>query len=239
VIQIKILKESKKLKVMMVRFFSRKKLGMGLAVILTVVFFLLVKYEIVEDCIPKRLGVVEQGYIYRSGQLDEELIKKTLVKYKIGLIISLSKEALDDVDVRTEINTAEELGIKRLVFPLSGDGTGDINNYADAVAAIYEARKENTPVIVHCSAGSQRTGGVIAVYQLLVEKKESSIVFSEMEHYGANIRGNSPLLWYLNIHMKELAVLLKQKGVIDDVPATVPRLGPFNVISTFDMNKYK
>jgi hypothetical protein len=192
------------------------------AILVMAIWFL--QYEVIEDCIPKRFGIVEQGCIYRSGQLDEALVKRILTKYKIGMIISLTNDSLNDFDKNAEIQTAKELGIIRLVLPLAGNGTGDIKNYARAISAICQAKKEHMPVLVHCSAGAQRTSGVIAAYRLLIEKKDASFVFAEMDGYGAKIGNNSYLLQYLNSEMETLAILLKQMGILEDIPVPIPQI---------------
>jgi len=183
--------------------------------------------DVVEDrVIPKRFGVVKEGQIYRSGQLSSSLVKRILLKYKIGVIVSLSGDSSGDVDKDAERQAAAELDIERLIFPLSGNGTGDINNYARAIAAICEAQKKQKPVLVHCTAGVQRTGGVIAAYRLLVEKENAPFVLAEMMRFGWNPKRNAYLLPYLNSHMEELAMLLQQMGVIDHVPPSLPQIGP-------------
>ena len=182
--------------------------------------------DVIEDrVIPKRFGVVKEGRIYRSGQLSASLIKRTLVKYKIGVIVSLSGDS-DDVDKNAERQAAAELGIERVVFPLGGKGTGDINNYAEAIAAIYEAQEKGKPVLVHCAAGAQRTGGVVATYRLLVEEKAPSFVLAEMKRYGWDPRRNELLLPYINSNMAQLAELLCEMGVINEAPEPLPQLGP-------------
>ncbi len=198
------------------------------AVILLIGGLLLWEQVLKNHFIPRRFGVVEQGRIYRSGQISSSLIKETLVRYKIGTIVSLSADSEDNVDKASESRIAAELGIERVVFPLRGNGTGDINNYAKAVAAIYWAQKERKPVLIHCDAGVQRTGGVLAAYQLLVEKKDASSVVREMMHYGWDPKDNGALLLYLNGNMKELAVLLQQMGVIDSVPSPLPQISVSN-----------
>jgi protein tyrosine/serine phosphatase len=178
--------------------------------------------------IPKRFGVIEAGQIYRSGQISASLIKKILVEYKIGVIVSLSGEE-NGADVNAEKRIAAELGIDRLVFSsLGGNGIGNINDYAGAIATVCEAKKKQKPVLVHCSAGVNRIGGVMAIYQLLVEKKSPQFVLDEMKHYGFNPKKNVHLLAYLNSNMKDLAVSLKQRGVIDNVPSPLPHIGPAN-----------
>ena len=207
--------------------FAGKKARLVWVAILLLVGTVWLWEDVVKDrVIPKRFGVVKQGQIYRSGQLSSSLVKRTLLKYKIGVIVSLSGDSSGDVDKDAEKQAAADLGIERLIFPLRGNGTGDINNYAKAIAAICEAQKKRKPVLVHCTAGAQRTGGVIAAYRLLVEKKDVSFVLAEMMRYGWNPKRNVYLLPYLNSHTGELAMLLQQMGVIDHVPQSLPKIGP-------------
>jgi protein tyrosine phosphatase (PTP) superfamily phosphohydrolase (DUF442 family) len=183
--------------------------------------------DVVEDrVIPKRWGVVEEGLICRSGQLSAALVERVLKQHGIKVIVDLTHEAPGDKDQQAERRAAEELGIEIKRFPLSGDGTGDISQYAGAVAAMVEARRAGEPVLVHCAAGAQRTGGTIAFYRLLVEKKPPSLVVEEMSRYGWDPRRNSVLLDYIDVHMGELAGLLKDRGVIDEVPDPLPALRP-------------
>lgn len=180
---------------------------------------------VLEDrIIPKRWGVVEEGAIYRSGQLHRDLVEKTLRRYKIATIVSLTFEDPNDGNQQAELRAAATLGIDLQRYPLSGDGTGDIQNYAKAVAAIARARKAGRPVLVHCAAGSQRTGGVIAFYRLLVEGRPPSFVYRELRRFGWK-PSNRALIEYMNDHMGDLARRLVEMGVIQDVPSPLPALG--------------
>lgn len=181
-----------------------------------------IKYRV----IPKRFGVVQEGQVYRSGRLSAALVRRILVKYNIRLIVDLTGNSPDNHDQKAEKQAAAELGIERLTFPLRGNGTGDINNYARAIAAIVKAKQERKPVLVHCAAGAQRTGGVIAAYRLLVEQKDPSFIHTELMLFDWDPKNDTDLLTYLNSHMAELAMLLKQMGVIDEIPEPLPVLGP-------------
>jgi len=174
--------------------------------------------------IPKRFGVVEQGRIYRSGQLSAALVKKIFVEHNIRVVVDLTTEDPNNPDQQAEKLAAAELDIKIIKLPLRGDGTGDINNYARAITAISEADRKATPVLVHCAAGAQRAGGVIAAYRLLVQKKDPGFAISELKHYGWDQKDDQALLTYLNSNMADLAQLLKQSGVIDEVPKPLPQL---------------
>lgn len=183
------------------------------------------KVDLEDRLIAKRWGVVEEGAIYRSGQLSRHLVKPMLEQHGIRVVVDLTEGDRSDEDQRAERWTIAELGIEAYRFPLIGDGTGDIRQYAAAVAAIAAAKRDGKPVLVHCHAGAQRTGGVIAAYRLLVERTRSpSDVFAELPRFGWQRGRDDVLLAYLNSHLEELAKLLVERGVIDEVPSPLPRL---------------
>jgi protein tyrosine/serine phosphatase len=196
--------------------------------IFLIVFLFIIGFFIVWEAgfkfnfFPKRFGVVEEGRIYRSGELSTWLIEKTLSKYNIKVIVCLTGDAGHSEDI-IEKNVAAKLGIEKKYFLLKGNGTGDVNIYADAVAAICQAREKGKPVLIRCSAGAQRTGGVVAIYRLLVEGKDISFVAKEMEHYGWSPEGNPSLPAYLNKNMETIALLLNSKGVINKIPEPLPQ----------------
>jgi protein tyrosine/serine phosphatase len=176
-----------------------------------------------DQVIPKRWGVVEPGLIYRSGQISARLVEATLRKYKISTIVSLTFEDPNDRNQSAERLAAERLGINLQRYPLAGDGTGDIRNYAKAVAAIAQAERSGKPVLVHCAAGAQRTGGVVAFYRLLVERRPVTFVYRELRKYGWK-PSDSALIKYVNTNMAAMAELLQQMGVTGDIPNPLPVL---------------
>jgi protein tyrosine/serine phosphatase len=170
---------------------------------------------------PKNFGVVEPGQIYRSGKISPFLIRKILTKYDIKVIITLSGDSKTSAPNNAERKAAKELGVERLIFSMGGNGTGDIGDYAKAVAAIYQAQKENKPVLVHCAAGAHRTGGVIAAYRLLIQHKDVDSVRAEMMQYGFEPNEDTTLRMFLNNNMMKIAEELKTMGVIDKTPSNV------------------
>jgi protein tyrosine/serine phosphatase len=182
-------------------------------------------HDVIRDrVIPKRWGCVEQGAIYRSGVLSAALIERTLKKNDIQVIVSLTGEKPDDPDHIAEMRTAEKLGIELHRFGLGGDGTGDIEHYAQAIAAIVKAKQEGKPVQVHCAAGTQRTGGVVACYRLLVLGDPKEDVLREMRAYDWDPKGNPKLIPYVNENMHTLSTRLVELGVIESVPDPLPLL---------------
>jgi protein tyrosine phosphatase (PTP) superfamily phosphohydrolase (DUF442 family) len=174
--------------------------------------------------IPKRWAAVEGHRIYRSGQLSAFLVKRTLARHGIKVIVALTGDDPQDKDQAAEVKAAAELGIELLRFPLSGDGTGDVNNYAGAVAAVIQAERQGKPVLVHCAAGAQRTGGTIAFYQLLVDKKPPAAVIQELKQHGWNPKRNPKLLPYINENLARIATILRARGLLDEVPDPLPIL---------------
>lgn len=172
---------------------------------------------------PKRFGIVEDGRIYRSGELSTWLVERTLSKYKIKVIICLEGIGNDPEDIK-ENAVAAKFGIEKKFFSLKGDGTGDANHYAEAVAEICKARQEDKPVLIRCSAGTQRTGGVVAVYRLLIEKKDTASAIAELKKYGWNEKDNPHLLPYLNENLPKIALLLNQMGVLEKIPESLPQI---------------
>jgi protein tyrosine phosphatase (PTP) superfamily phosphohydrolase (DUF442 family) len=174
--------------------------------------------------VPRKFRVVEPEAIFASGQIDRHLIRGVLTDYHIRVIVCLIGGDDTNPDSTAEDQAARELGITRVYFPLSGDGTGDIHEYADAIAAIVAAQKAGEPVLVHCSSGSQRTNGAVFFYRVLVEKRDPDATAEEMFRNGHDPRENPALIPYLNQHMAEMARLLVERGVIDQVPDPLPQI---------------
>ena len=109
-------------------------------------------------------------------------------------------------------------------YQLGGDGTGDIARYADAIETIAKCRAEGKPVLVHCAAGSQRTGGVVASFRVLVLKQDPKDAVAEMARYDWDPVEDVDLLAFVNGHMPKLAEMLVERGVIEEVPNPLPLL---------------
>lgn len=148
-------------------------------------------------------GVVEPGALYRSGQLSKNSVRKVLQDNHIELIVNLCAPNPKDANVAAEEKAAADLGIDRQSFPLRGDGRGDPNMYVKAVQAIVAARKAGKPVLVHCAAGAQRTSGVIACYQVIIEGKSEDAAFREAQRYLYDPKHNPYLRPYFDEHLPE------------------------------------
>jgi protein tyrosine/serine phosphatase len=174
--------------------------------------------------IPRKLRAVDPGEIYASGQIDRHLIRQVLADNHINTIVSLVSDDPTDPDVQAELQATKDLAITRYVDSLYGDGTGDINVYANAVQQIVESHRTGKTILIHCSSGAQRTNGAVFFYRVLVEHKDADEAAREMMRNGYDSHSNSALIPYLNSHIAEMARLLNQRGVIASVPAPLPQI---------------
>ena len=179
-------------------------------------------HNYLEDRIfPKRFGVVVPGLVYRSGQISSVLIGKVLEEHHIKVVVDLQFDEGSAIQ-HAEARAIEHLGIAQYRFPLNGNGTGDIKHYAAAIARIQQSIDEGKPVLVHCAAGTQRTGGGIAAWQTLVRGEPVPSAIAGMEAYGWKPVKNRILAEYLDRNMPVLASDLVDLKVIDKLPAKLP-----------------
>lgn len=177
---------------------------------------------------PKRFGVVEPGRIYRSGQIASRLIGDVLSDNQIDVVVDLTNDSPSDpaelADKQAEIAAIDRLGIERHQHILIPDGTGDLVTYAAAVKSVADGAAAGKRVLVHCAAGSQRTGGVVALYRLLVQHKPPSEVYEEMQAFKYSVHDSPRLIEFLNGNMRDLAAELVRNGTIDEIPQNLPLL---------------
>lgn len=198
-------------------------LGAGLAVVGTSIgVWEAVKYRF----IPKRFGVVVPGEIYRSGQISRWQFEPTVRKYGIDVVIDLNGVDPADPDQAAEIASYGNTGVEHHRFQLRGDGTGSVENYVEAVATLAKCHRDGKTVLVHCHAGTQRTGSVVAAYRVLVLGQSPREAYAELSRYGWNARTDGIMLEYLNANLRRVAEDLARRNLIDGIPDPLPVIGP-------------
>lgn len=133
----------------------------------------------------RHFHVVEDGRLYRSGQLSPETLDRVVREYGIRTVVSLRCLAREG-DVRLE--NAEELwcaaqGIRYLRFnPAAwGSPAGRANLDAFLQAVDDPAAR---PVLVHCFAGLHRTGVYCAVFRMERQGWTNADAIAEMYAAG-------------------------------------------------------
>ena len=172
----------------------------------------------------KRFGVVVPGQVYRSGQSSKWVIGKVLDEHRIQKIIDFNGRDPKDEHQTAEVEAAAQRGIPIVRFQLPGTGVGDIDRYADALETIHRAEQDGTRILVHCAAGTCRTGAAIGFTRLLVHGWSPADTFAEMKAYGYKTRKNRILGEFMNREMRRLAEILVERGVLKQMPRPVPQL---------------
>jgi protein tyrosine phosphatase (PTP) superfamily phosphohydrolase (DUF442 family) len=172
--------------------------------------------------VPRNLGVVEDGRLYRSGQIHRSLLPGVLRDRSIESVVCLTYDpGQPDFDAEERIVRdagAEFLGLRGL----SGDGVGDIALYVEALQRMKQRLDEGKTVLVHCSAGSERTGALIYFWRTLVRGVAPIDAWQEVLSYGHDDRDNPKLRPYINANLSTLANILVERGVIARVPDPLP-----------------
>lgn len=163
--------------------------------------------------VAKRFGEVTPS-VFRSGQMSEHVVGATLERKGIRRIVDLTEpDYLPPGKVR-EYEVAKERQIDVLCFPLVGDGTGNVSVYTDAVAALIEADRSGEPTLVHCAAGTHRTGGVVAAFRMLYQGWTPEAALAEAERYDWHAVKDAEMAQYLARHIDEIRAGLIARGVL-------------------------
>jgi protein-tyrosine phosphatase len=141
-------------------------------------------FEVLRDrIVAKRFGEVTE-HVHRSGQISEHVIGRVLEEHAIRRIVDLTEAEYRPAGKVEERRLADERDIELVELPLVGDGTGDVEIYARAVATLIESERDGVPTLVHCAAGTQRTGGVVATFRIIHHGWTVEEALREAQRYG-------------------------------------------------------
>jgi hypothetical protein len=147
-----------------------------------------------------------------------------LRKNGIEVVIDLTHWKPHDPHRQAEQLAIQELNITAHRFPLRGDGTGDPAVVAHAVATLAASRNAGNITLVHCAAGSQRTGTVIAVHRLLVRGDSAPKVLAELKDFGWHPSRDRKMFEFLTAQLPDFAERLVRLGTLPRVPQPMPAL---------------
>jgi tyrosine-protein phosphatase SIW14 len=151
----------------------------------------------------RNLRVVEEGVLYRSGQLTLSGLKQVIHDYGIKTIITLRdptdpKEGSPD-KLEEQYCTAEELNYCRIPprHWWSAEGPAPAEEGVRKFLAIM-ADPGNYPVLIHCFAGTHRTGAYCAIYRMEHDHWSNARAIEELKACGYdNLDDEWDILGYL------------------------------------------
>lgn len=138
----------------------------------------------------RNFRVVEEGVLYRSGQLSPTALDQVLHDYDIKTVVTLrtvrDKSRPFPDDWERDVCAARGAKHVRIVPEVWGpDEKGEVP--ADKVVKAFLSVMDdpaNHPVLVHCFAGIHRTGHMCAVFRMDYQGWTADQVIAEMEVYG-------------------------------------------------------
>ena len=110
----------------------------------------------------KRFATVTPGELYRSGDLRDWQLRQAVAQFGIKTVFSFTHTGN-----AAEQALCDELGVQRHFHYLAGNGQGPDEPYLRFLQIAQDPA--NRPILVHCSAGVQRTGGAVALYRAVLQ----------------------------------------------------------------------
>jgi tyrosine-protein phosphatase SIW14 len=162
--------------------------GLGAVVVALVVACPLV-YSSHQSVYLRGFRVVEDGVLYRSGQLTPASFERVLHEYGIKTVITLRTSRTTSLPPDTWEETickAKGINHVRIVPRIWGaDEKGEIpaEQGVQTFLSVMET-KENHPVLVHCFAGIHRTGTMCAIFRMEFQGWTAESAMEEMQFYG-------------------------------------------------------
>lgn len=104
---------------------------------------------------------VEQGRVYRAGQINGAELEQAISSYGIRSVLNLRGAAPGEAWYDNEIAVSRTKGIAHYDYGISAERLVSVAQAEEILLAIRNAPK---PILIHCKAGSDRTGLVSALY---------------------------------------------------------------------------
>lgn len=174
---------------------------------------------------PRKWAEVEPG-LYRSGQIHRRLIEDVLREHGIDLVVDLAPDEKGDLDNAAEREVTARLGIPVLSLSLGGDGSGDPQGYVAALTTAIEAHRQGKHVLVHCEAGSERTGAFFVLYRTLFQGWSAADAIAEYASFRNRPLSDGSSTRYLDAHLPEIASGLVASGALEALPDPLPSFAP-------------
>lgn len=107
----------------------------------------------------KRFATVEEGVLYRSGQLRGDQLSSAIDRLCLRTVVCFNA---DSVDEEREICKAK--GVDFVYCPMPDSGVGAPERFVEFLRFATDPKQQ--PLLVHCSAGVARTGAAVALYRV-------------------------------------------------------------------------
>jgi tyrosine-protein phosphatase SIW14 len=155
----------------------------------------------------RNFRVVEEGVLYRSGQLNIAGLKRVIHDYGIKTVVSLRDgDKSNDTDEEKYLTLGTDVKFVRIPPRAWWASDGSI----PAEIGLAEFRKvmadaDNYPVLVHCFAGIHRTGAFCAVRRMDHDGWTNQDAIQEMKSLGYTVEHMDVLPFLRRYHPQAVA----------------------------------
>ena len=120
---------------------------------------------------------VEAGQLYRSAQLDKAEFGKVIESYHIRSVLNLRGPNPESAWYKDELAAMREHAVDHYDVGISAHQPPTPEQMARILVILRSAAK---PLLIHCQAGSDRTGLVAALYRYAVAGEPAEQAVSEL-----------------------------------------------------------
>jgi tyrosine-protein phosphatase SIW14 len=107
----------------------------------------------------KNFGVVEEGKLYRSGQLTGTQLERMIDKLHLKTVVCLHPQFAE-----REREICRRKNVRFVELPMHSSGEGAPEQFGEFYALAVDPAHQ--PLLVHCYAGVARTGACAALYRM-------------------------------------------------------------------------
>ena len=144
-------------------------------------------------------GVVEEGKIFRSGQMRPYQLDRLIRKYGLRTVINTREMEAPARWMESESEVCRRNGVEMVRISMPGDGRGTYEQYDQALHVLQETNR--LPALIHCARGTHRTGAIVAAYRVRVQGWDLVQVLDEMQGY--RFKPEDPVLIpYLRLYLE-------------------------------------
>jgi protein tyrosine phosphatase (PTP) superfamily phosphohydrolase (DUF442 family) len=111
----------------------------------------------------RNFHAVIPGVLYRSAQMNTEQIRHAVARSNARAILNLRGLRAGQDWYEEELAASKAIGLVHLDYGISANAPVTLIQMKEILALIEQAPK---PLLIHCEAGADRTGLVVALYRL-------------------------------------------------------------------------
>ena len=133
--------------------------------------------------------IIENERAYRSAQLDATSFRLVIETYGIRTIINLRGENEDNLWYQAERGIAAEMGVTLVDVRMSANALPS----RETLLLLYDTlTTAEHPILIHCKAGSDRTGAAAAIWRMAVNGESRAEARRELSPLYGHFRSATP-----------------------------------------------